>query len=131
MIAYRMGTSISTENNLPASKSGRGPLLAGGVAAILASICCLGPLVLLTLGFSGAWIANLTVLEPYRLLFSGVALVALYFAWKRIWRPVTTCTPGEVCVVPQVKRTYKLLFGVVATLVITALGFPYIAPLFY
>lgn len=126
-----MTTSISTENNLPSSKSGHGALLTGGVAAILASTCCIGPLVLLTLGFSGVWIGNLTTLEPYRLLFSGVALVALFFAWKRIWRPATVCIPGEVCAVPQVKRTYKLIFGVAAALVLIALGFPYIAPLFY
>ena len=86
---------------------------------------------LLSLGFSGVWIGNLTALEPYRLLFSGVALVALFFAWKRIWRPATVCIPGEVCAVPQVKRTYKLIFGVAAALVLIALGFPYIAPLFY
>ncbi len=51
---------------MPASNSGRGSLLAGGVAALLASACCLGPLVLVVLGFSGAWIGNLTALEPYR-----------------------------------------------------------------
>ena len=33
---------------------GRGALLAGGLAAILASTCCLGPLILLMLGISGA-----------------------------------------------------------------------------
>jgi mercuric ion transport protein len=32
--------------------NGRGALAAGGIAAILASTCCLGPLVLVTLGFS-------------------------------------------------------------------------------
>ncbi len=126
-----MTTSISTENNLQPSKSGRGALLTGGAAAILASTCCIGPLVLIVLGFSGVWISNLTVLEPYRLVFSGVALVALFFAWKQIWRPVTNCVPGEVCAVPQVKFIYKLLFGVVAVLVLIALVFPYIAPLFY
>ncbi|HBN2488147.1 mercuric transporter MerT family protein, partial [Klebsiella oxytoca] len=47
-------------------QNGRGTLFAGGLAAILASACCLGPLVLIALGFSGAWIGNLTVLEPYR-----------------------------------------------------------------
>ncbi len=52
---------------------------AGGLAAITASTCCLGPLVLVALGFSGAWIGNLTVLEPYRPLFIGAALVALFF----------------------------------------------------
>ncbi len=35
-------------------KSGRGALAAGGLAAILASACCLGPLILVLLGFSGA-----------------------------------------------------------------------------
>ncbi|MER2552445.1 MAG: mercuric ion transporter MerT [Thauera sp.] len=110
---------------------GRGALLASGVAAILASTCCLGPLVLITLGFSGAWIGNLTVLEPYRPVFIGVALVALLLAWRRIWRPTVVCQAGEVCAVPQVKRMYKLLFGIVVVLVLIALIFPFIAPRFY
>ncbi|MCL6483096.1 MAG: mercuric transport protein, partial [Janthinobacterium lividum] len=50
-------------------KTGRGALFTGGLAAILASACCLGPLVLIALGFSGAWIGNLAVLEPYRPIF--------------------------------------------------------------
>ena len=112
------------------STQGRGTLFAGGLAAILASTCCLGPLVLITLGFSGAWISNLTMLEPYRPIFIGAALVALFLAWRRIWRPATACKPGEVCAVPQVKTTYKLLFWGVAVLVLVALGFPYVLPLF-
>ena len=111
--------------------AGRGVLLAGGLAAILASTCCLGPLVLITLGFSGAWIANLTVLEPYRPILIGVAVAALFYAWRRIWRPATACAPGEICAVPQVNRTYKLLFGAVMVLVSAAVGFPYIARWFY
>jgi len=101
------------------------------MAAILASTCCLGPLVLITLGFSGAWIGNLKVLEPYRPIFIGVALVALFFAWRRIWRPAAACAPGEVCALPQIKRSYKHLFAVVSILVLIALTFPYIAPWFY
>ena len=111
--------------------TGRGALLAGGVAAILASTCCLGPLVLITLGFSGAWIGNLTVLEPYRPIFMGVAVVALFIAWRRIWGPATACAPAEVCAVPQVKRAYRFLFGVVVVLVLIAVGFPFVAPWFY
>lgn len=112
-------------------QNGRGVLIAGGLAALLASTCCLGPLVLIALGFSGAWIGNLTVLEPYRPVFIGAALVALYFAHRRIWRPTAVCKPGEVCAVPQIKRSYKTLFWVVALLVLIALAFPYIAPFFY
>lgn len=112
-------------------KDGRGALVAGGLAAILASTCCLGPLVLVTLGFSGAWLGNLTVLEPYRPVFIGTALIAMFFAWRRIYRPATACKPGEVCAIRQAKKTYKALFWVVAALVLIALVFPYVAPLFY
>lgn len=91
-------------------QNGCGALFAGGLAAILASTCCLGPLVLIALGFSGAWIGNLTVMEPYRPLFIGAALVALFFAWRRIYRPAQACRPGDVCAVPQVRSTYKIIF---------------------
>ena len=116
---------------LASKKSTSGTLAIGGIAAILASTCCFGPLVLVALGFSGAWIANLTVLEPYRPIFIGVALLAMFFAWRRIFRPVHDCKPDEVCAIPQVKTTYKLIFWIVAGLILIALAFPYIMPLFY
>ena len=112
-------------------KNGRGVLAAGGLAAVLASTCCLGPLVLVTLGFSGAWIGNLTALEPYRPIFIGVALVALFFAWRRIFRPVDACKPGEICAIPQVRTSYKVIFWIVVALVALALAFPYVVPFFY
>jgi mercuric ion transport protein len=106
-------------------------LATGFVAAVLASTCCLGPLLLITLGFSGAWISNLTVLEPYRPIFIGAALVSLLLAGRRIWARAPACEPGQVCTVPSVRRVYKLLFGIVVALVTVALGFPLIAPWFY
>ena len=112
-------------------KNGRGALATGGVAAILASTCCLGPLVLISLGFSGAWIGNLTVLEPYRPIFIGAALVALFFAYRRIFRPVQACKPGEVCAIPQVRGSYKLMFWIVVALVLVALAFPFVVLFFY
>lgn len=112
-------------------QNGRGALFAGGLAAILASTCCLGPLLLITLGFSGAWIGNLTLLEPYRPLFIGAALIALFLAWRRIFRPVEKCARGEVCAIPQVRTSYKVLFWIASALVLIALGFPYVVPFFY
>lgn len=113
------------------TSGGRGALLTGGLAAILASTCCLGPLVLITLGVSGAWIGNLTLLEPYRPFFIGAAVVALFFAYRRVWRPVAACEPGQVCGLPRVNRSYKALFWIVVMLVIVALGFPLVAPWLY
>ena len=122
---------MNTEFPSQEPSSGGGALLAGGIAAILASTCCLGPLVRITVGVSGAWISNLTVLEPYQPFFVGAAVIALLLAWRRIWRPAAACEPGQVCAIPQVNRAYKALFWVVAALVVVALGFPFVAPWFY
>jgi mercuric ion transport protein len=116
---------------MPRNASEKGTLAVGGLAAVLASACCLGPLLLVSIGLSGAWIGQLTRLEPYRPLFLGASLVALVLAYRRIYRPVTTCEPGEICAVPSVRRIYKVLFWVVAALVLVAFGFPYVAPWFY
>lgn len=70
------------------------PVISGVIAAIGASLCCVGPFVLLTLGISGAWIGNLTLLEPYRPLF--IATVLLLFGWAgwQVHRPIEACEPG-------------------------------------
>jgi mercuric ion transport protein len=106
-------------------------LTAGGIAALLAGACCVAPLVLVSLGLGGAWLANLQLLEPYRPMFIGVALAALGFAGWRIYRPAAACNPGEVCAVPQVRRSHRIGFWIVAALLLAMLGFPHIAPWLY
>jgi mercuric ion transport protein len=115
----------------PTNGSGSGVLLAGGLSAILASTCCLGPLILISLGFSGAWIGNLTRLEPYRPYFLLGAVIALAFAARRIFRPACVCKPGEMCALPKTRHLYKLLFGITVLLVLVAFTFPYVAKFFY
>jgi hypothetical protein len=66
-------------------------LAVAALAGIGASLCCSGPLVLVTLGVSGAWISNLTLLEPYRWIFAGLALGSMGYAWRQIYR-----APGAV-----------------------------------
>lgn len=116
---------------MPSRQSESAALAASGIAAILASACCVGPLVLITLGLGGAWIANLQALEPYRPILLALALVALFFAGVRIYRPSAECEPGTVCALPQTRRRYKIIFWVVAVLVFLALAFPYFARFFY
>ena len=112
-------------------RTGSGALFVGGLAAVLASSCCLGPLLLVALGVSGAWIGNLTRLEPYRPFFIAAALVALFFAGRRIFRPVQACESGEICAVPRTRKIYKITFGIVSVLVLIALVFPYVVKFFY
>ena len=109
------------------------PLIGGVAAAIAASLCCVGPLVLVMLGIGGAWIGNLAVLEPYRPVFLGMGVVFMALAYRKIFRASgnQACTPGSLCALPQTNRVYKNLFWMVAVLMLLAITFPYIAPLFY
>lgn len=126
-----MKSSLATNQLPPAQQSGTSTLVVGGLAAFLASVCCLGPLVLILLGFSGAWISNLALLEPYRPFFIGIALLALFLAGRRLYRPTKACSSGEVCALPRVRILYKVAFWTVVALALLALAFPYVLPLFY
>lgn len=116
---------------MPRDADKQGTLAVGGLAAVLASACCLGPLVLVSIGLSGAWIGQLTRLEPLRPWFLLVSVIALVLAYRRIWRPAAACRPGEVCAIPATRSAYKVLFWVVVVLVVVGFGFPYVAPWFY
>ncbi len=109
----------------------RQSLWAGSVAAIGASLCCVGPLVLLSLGISGAWIANLTRLEPWRPLFIAATLALLYWAWRGLYRRPTACADDRPCADAAVQRRQRRIFWLVSVTLLLLLAFPWFAPLFY
>ena len=111
----------------------RASLIGAALAAILASACCLGPFVLVTVGISGAWISNLAALEPFRPYALGIALLCMAFAYQRIYRAPSAeaCEPGTLCAVPQARRAQKIMFWILSALVLVAFGFPYAARLLY
>ena len=59
-------------------------LAVGGILGALgAASCCVIPFALFLAGVSGAWIGNLTALEPYQPIFAGVSLAFIgYGAWR-------------------------------------------------
>jgi mercuric ion transport protein len=109
----------------------KGSLVAGILAAIGASVCCVGPLVLLALGVGGAWIGNLTAFEPYRPLFIGLTLLFLALAFRKLYLVPLACAPGTLCADPQATMRQRLVFWSVAVLLLGLLAVPWFAPLFY
>ncbi len=100
----------------------KGTLFVGVIAAITASACCLGPLVLLMLGISGSWIGNLTAMEPYRPIFIGITLLFLGLAFRKLYLVPQRCAVDTPCAQPANLRKQRILFWLVA--------FPWYAPLF-
>ncbi len=119
-------TSLATGNPIPL-KSGRASLRIAGVSAILASICCLVPFLFISIGLGSAWILYLlTLSEGSRPFLIVLAFIALYFAYQQIWHPKSTYNPEQICVTPQIKRTYKVYFLFIVLLVVIVLMLPYV-----
>ena len=106
---------------------------AGGViGAILASTCCVVPLLFVMLGISGAWIGNLTALEPYKPYVAGIALVFIALGFRQVYfKPRPACEEGTYCAKPQSAVITKTALWVAAALVLLALSIDWWAPLFY
>ena len=106
--------------------------LAGGVlSAIGATACCFGPLLLVTLGFGGAWAARMHALTPLQPVFYGLTLGFMGFAFHRLYIRPRRCAPGEVCEVPQVLRRQRVAFWIVAVAIAAMIVFPFFASWFY
>jgi mercuric ion transport protein len=106
-------------------------LVASVLAAIGASVCCVGPLVLLALGIGGSWVGSLTAMEPYRPFFIGLTLLFLGLAFRRLYLVPPTCTPGASCADPRTRPRQRLMFWFVAMLLAGLIAVPWLAPLFY
>ena len=105
-------------------------LIGGALAAVAASVCWIVPLVLVSVGVTGAWMSALTVLAPYKWLLILAALACTGYAWHAIYRvrPANGCGPGAA---PQPGARYRVLVWVVSTLVLAAVVSPHLVPLLF
>ncbi len=102
-------------------------IVAGGAigAAIAASVCWSGPLVLALLGLGGG--ALLLKFEPYRpffLIATGLILAGAFIITYRR-PPVEHCEPGTACALPASRKGQKLVLWIVTGIVALLAIFPY------
>jgi mercuric ion transport protein len=117
----------SGERNVLAKALSVGGLL----AALGASSCCVIPFVLFSLGASGAWIAEITAMEPYQPLFVAVALTCVSGGFALMRRGSrAACAEGSYCARPASGRIVRIGFLTTAVLVVLAVVFPRVAALF-
>ncbi len=109
----------------------KGSLIAGALAAIGASVCCVGPLVLLALGIGGTWVGSLTAMEPFRPWFIGLTLLFLGLAFRKLYLVPRVCAPGTPCADPHTLKRQRITFWLVTTILLVLLAVPWFAPLFY
>lgn len=96
----------------------------GVVAGFLASLCCIGPLILTILGVSGA--AALAKLDAFRLPLIFLVLGIFGYAGYILYKKRNVCEPGSICSDPKKYRRMVIAYWI--GLVIATLGLvsPYI-----
>lgn len=98
--------------------------IASVVSAVLASLCCIGPLTAVGLGL-GAFGASAVFesLRPYLLVATAALLgAAFYLTYRK--RTEETCEDGSCVVIPATKLQKRLLWLVTA-IVVPLAAFPY------
>ena len=121
-------TDLQAEDTDPGSQKAR-MIAAGGVlGAIAASACCIVPLILFSLGISGAWIGNLTAMQPYKPIFIAITLGFLGYGYWMVYRKPKACAGGETCARPLPNRLVKSALWGSTVLIVIALFWNWIAP---
>jgi mercuric ion transport protein len=102
----------------------------GILGALGASSCCILPLVLFSLGVSGAWIGNLTQLAPYQPYFIVATLLCVGCGYWLVYRSSrVVCADDMACARPLSRRIVTAGLIAAITLVAIAIGFDFLAPL--
>jgi mercuric ion transport protein len=133
MSEARNAISSFALNDRPANASpGNGQKLAaagGIIGALAASSCCILPVVLFSLGISGAWIGNFTQLAPYQSYFIAATLAFIGIGYWLVYRSSkAACADGEACARPLPNRFVKIALIAATVIVFAAWAFDYIVP---
>jgi mercuric ion transport protein len=128
MQANRLGTAHPEGQVSVSGKAG----LAGAALVALASVVCWAvPLMLVSIGITGAWMSTFTLLAPYKSLLIGASLACLAYAWYRIYRAQEVNGGESACAAPSGNRPLRVIFWLVCALVLGAIVSPYLVPLLF
>ena len=125
-----IGMAPSRQATAPSATAMRLTAIGGILGAVAASSCCIAPLVLFSLGISGAWIGNLTALAPYQPYFIAATVACLgYGYWLVYRRKEIACAEDSACARPLPNRIVKAGLVLATILVAGAIAFDVFAPL--
>jgi len=124
--------TIKDDIDVVSNRRGQVLMAAGSIlGAVAATSCCILPLVLFGLGVSGAWIGNFTQLAPCQPYFMIGTVTCLATGYWLVYRSSTVaCADGTACARPLPNRWVVAGLIAATVLVIAALAFDFVVPLF-
>lgn len=101
-----------------------GLLVGGGVlAAFVASLCCIGPLILTLAGVSGA--AVLSKLDVLRVPMTILVFIIFVVAGRSLYQKRNVCEPGSICADSKKYKKMLIVYWMGIILALAALTSPY------
>lgn len=125
-----MQTSVSSDGTQAIEGRDRRGLAASFAAvgtAFLAALCCIGPVLFVTLGIGAGLASRFEPLRPiFTILTVGLIAIGFYTVYGR--RPATaagtSCDVYGACIVPRSRRREKILLWVATFVALLLLSFP-------
>ncbi len=101
----------------------------GVLGALAMTSCCILPLVLVSLGVTGVFIAQLGALYAYKWYTFALSAVFIGYGFYKAYKPVIphACADGT-CARPINRTVMRVTLWSAAAIVAVAMAFPYITP---
>jgi mercuric ion transport protein len=113
-------------------KSTKNAAYTGLLTAVVASLCCITPVLALIAGTSGI-ASTFSWIEPFRPYLIAITVIVLAFAWYQKLKPRTQEEIDCACdddVRPSFWQS-KLFLGIVTAFAVIMMAFPYYSQIFY
>lgn len=109
------------------NKSGWGSITGALGASLLASLCCIGPLIIVSLGAGGVWASYAFIFEPYRPYLIALVAVLFGYAYYKLYINPPPCGIEAGCISPRMFFIQRVIFWIILAISIALITFPYYA----
>lgn len=107
------------------NKSTWGALIGALGSSFLASLCCLSPLLIATLGAGGAWASYSTFFEPYRPYMIAFVMLLFGYSFYKLYIKPPPCGVGASCISLKMLLIQRGLFWIIVAISIALIAFPW------
>ena len=101
----------------------------GALGALAMTSCCILPLVLVSFGVTGVFIAQLGALYQYKWITFALSAAFIGYGFYKAYRPepADACADGT-CTRPMNRTLMRSILWIASVIVVVAMIFPYLTP---
>ena len=107
------------------SKSIWGALIGALGSSFLASLCCIGPLLVIALGVGGTGATYVTFFAPYRPYIIVLVVLSLGYSFYKLYIKPPSYEVDATCISPKMCFIQRGIFWIIAILSVLLLAFPW------